>query len=237
MLQPKSYPELLGKALVLEADPFVTLVDDDNPWVEGLFLIVCVGVALAVADLVGGLLLTASLPAAGALEAALLQGWRQLAALTAPATVDPAQIDASFQQLWRWAAALAGYRGGAARLLAALLPGLALLLQWLLYGVAGHLAARALGGRGKLSQTLGATALAAAPHLLLLLTLVPFVAVSRLLLAVWALLIAYRAVEIAHDLPWQRAAIAVLAGPAALALLSLAVGLVAGMLAALGVAA
>ena len=234
MLQPKSYPELLGKALVLEADPFVTLVDDDNPWVEGLFLIVCVGAALAVANLVGGLLLTASLPAAGALEAALLQGWRQLAALAAPMTTDPAQIDAGFQQLWRWVATLAGYRGGAARLLVALLPGLALLLQWLLYGVAGHLAARALGGHGKLGQTLGATALVAAPHVLLLLTLIPFVSVSRLLLAVWALLIAYRAVEVAHDLPWQRAVAAALAGPAALALLSVAGGLVAGVLAALG---
>ncbi len=44
MLQPKTYPELVGKALVLEAEPFLTLAEDDNPWVEGLFLVTCVGV-------------------------------------------------------------------------------------------------------------------------------------------------------------------------------------------------
>lgn len=38
MLQPKTYPELVGKALALEAEPFLTLAEDDNPWVEGLFL-------------------------------------------------------------------------------------------------------------------------------------------------------------------------------------------------------
>jgi hypothetical protein len=234
MLQPKSYPELMGKALVLEADPFVTLVDDDNPWVEGLFMVVCVGVVLAVVDLLGGLLLTASLPAAEAVEAVLLQGWRQLAALVAPANADPAQMDEAFRQAWSWTAALAGYGGGLARLLVALLPPVTLLLQWLVYGVSGHIAARALGGQGKLSQTLGATALVAAPHLLSILTIIPFVAISRLLLVVWALLITYRALEVAHELPWQRAVVAAVAGPVVLLVLSLGAGFVGGALAALG---
>jgi hypothetical protein len=51
------------------------------------------------------------------------------------------------------------------------------------------------------------------------LTLVPFVSVSGLLLGVWALLIAYRAVEVTHDLSWQRSALATLAAPALLAVL------------------
>jgi hypothetical protein len=230
MLQPRSYPELMGKALVLDADPFVTLVDDDNPWLEGLFMIICVGVAVAVANLLGGLLLTASLPPAAAVEAALLQTWREAAALVAPVAVDPARIDAVFAQAWDWAAAFVGYGGGFARLMVALLAPVGLLLQWLFSGVISHLAARALGGQGKLTQTLGATALIAAPNLLLILTVIPFVRVSWLLLWVWALLITYRAVEVAHDLPWSRAVAAALAAPVALALLSLAALFAGGVL-------
>lgn len=33
MLQPTSYPRLLGQALTLEPDPFVEMADDDNPWI------------------------------------------------------------------------------------------------------------------------------------------------------------------------------------------------------------
>lgn len=44
MLQPQNYPRLIGQALVLEPEPFVEMVDDDNPWVEGLFLCACIGV-------------------------------------------------------------------------------------------------------------------------------------------------------------------------------------------------
>ncbi len=58
MLQPRSYPELMGKALMLEADPFIVMVDDDNPWVEGLFMVVVVGIAVGAAHLVGSLLAT-----------------------------------------------------------------------------------------------------------------------------------------------------------------------------------
>ena len=63
-----------------------------------------------------------------------------------------------------------------------------------------------MGGKGGLNATLGATALMAAPQVLLLLTIVPFVTVSGALLAVWGALIAYRGIQVAHDLPWQRAA-------------------------------
>ena len=78
MLQPRSYPELLGKALFLEAEPFVTMIDDDNPWVEGLFLIVTVGVLVGAAQFIGGVLLTFSLPPVAALEATINAALRQL---------------------------------------------------------------------------------------------------------------------------------------------------------------
>ena len=79
MLQPKKYPEMLGKALVFEAEPFIDMVDDDEPWAEGLFLVVLVGVLVGIAQIVGALLTAASMPQPEALlncVAACLAGVR-----------------------------------------------------------------------------------------------------------------------------------------------------------------
>ena len=57
---------------------------------------------------------------------------------------------------------------------------------------------------------MGATALIAAPGALLLFNVLPFAGVSFALIGVWSLLIGYRAVEIAHHLPWKRAVAAAL---------------------------
>lgn len=223
MLQPKTYPEMVGKALVLDADPFLTMVEDDNPWVEGLFLVTCVGVLVAVADVVGGLLLTASMPPLTALRETMQRGieaflpWAGLGALDAPLAA-----------MWSWGVGVSGLGGGWARLFFALWVPVFLVVQWLFLGASTHVAARALGGNGTLVQTLGTTALAVGPQILGVLKIVPFVSVSGLLLTVWALLIAYRAVAITHDLPWRRAALATLAVPALLLVLAL------GMAALLG---
>lgn len=230
MLQPKTYPELVGKALVLEADPFLTLIEDDNPWVEGLFLVTCVGVLVGAAQLVGGLLTTAGLPDIVAVRETLFQAGRQLFPLATP-TTQPAALDGLMRSGWDWFANYAGYQGGLARLFFALWTPVALILQWLLLGVTSHIAARALGGEGTLVQTLGTTALAAAPQILGVLTAVPFVSVSGLLLTGWGLLIAYRAVAITHELPWRRAALAVLAVPLLLLGLALALAVMVGVVA------
>ena len=218
MLQPKTYPELVGKALVLEAEPFLTLVEDDNPWVEGLFLVTCVGALLGGAHLVGGLLWTASMPPADAVQEALLPRIQQFIAQIGMGR-DPAQVEAVFRQFWQWGAGFIGYQGGLARLFFAVLEPVWLVLQWLFLALATHGAARLLGGQGTLVQMLGTTALAVAPQVLGVLTIIPFVSVSGLLLAFWALLITYRAVEITHDLSWQRSALAALAAPLLLILL------------------
>ena len=212
MLQPKTYPELVGKALVLEAEPFLTLAEDDNPWVEGLFLVTCVGVLLGAAHLIGGLLWTASLPPAAAVREALVPSVQQLATQIGIGG-DAAQVEATFRQFWGWGASFVGYQGGFARFFFALLEPIWLVMQWLFLGLTTHFAARWLGGTGTLVQTLGTSALAAAPYVLGVLTVIPFVSVSALLLGVWSLLILYRAVEITHDLPWQRAAFAIMAPP------------------------
>jgi len=53
MIQPQSYPALVSKALVLDAEPFIALSDDDDPWVEGLFLTIGVGFLVGVALVIG----------------------------------------------------------------------------------------------------------------------------------------------------------------------------------------
>ena len=51
---------------------------------------------------------------------------------------------------------------------------LSLLFVWLIYGVLAHLSARILGGQGSVGQTLACTALAVAPQLLNVITVLPF---------------------------------------------------------------
>jgi hypothetical protein len=225
MLQPRSYPELIGKALVLEPEPFVTMVDDDNPWAEGLFLVVSIGVVVGVAQLIGTLLEAASLPPAPAVEEALAQGWRQLVA-TAIAGGDPTTGEMWIRQIWGQVASMAGFLGpadGWRLLLQVVLSPLGLVVQWLAASLITYGFCRLLGGSGTLNQTLGATALMTAPYVLCLLGAVPFVSVSSLLLATWSLLILYRSLEVAHELPWPRAMAAALAPPLVLLALGAAI--------------
>ncbi|MEZ4634575.1 MAG: hypothetical protein R2856_06300 [Caldilineaceae bacterium] len=70
---------MIGQSLVFEPDPAVAMVDDDNPWVEGLFFIMVIGFVAAIAQADGGILLTASLPNPAAMLEAVLQLIRSLA--------------------------------------------------------------------------------------------------------------------------------------------------------------
>lgn len=210
MLQPRTYPALVSKALVLDAEPFIILTDDDDPWVEGLFLTICVGFLVGIARTIGQWGATAALPPTEAMLAAFLQGWRQFST-SAPDSYNPAFLEAILREAWSISVFWNGYSGGWLRLLTVVTTPTWLLAQWLLAAVIVYLVARFLGGVGSLNQTLGVTALMVAPQGLRCLEIVPFAAVSQLLLSVWALLIIYRAVEVAHDLPWQRAAIVALA--------------------------
>lgn len=229
MIQPKHYPEYVGQSLVLEPAPFVALVDDDNPWVEGLFFTAMVGVLVGIAKLVGGWLLTASLPDPAAVRQVLMQGLIGSGFLTQAA--DPLAAQASLRQALDLFFTQAGYGSGALGLLVLILVPTSYILQWLYFGVVGHGIARLMGGTGHLSHALGAMSLMAAPRVLLLLAALPFVSVGSGLLLVWSLLIVYRALEISHELSWQRAGIATVLLFAGFLILLLALGaLLAGTL-------
>jgi hypothetical protein len=233
MLRPRSYPELIGKALVLEAQPFATMTEDDEPWAEGLVLVISIGLLVALAKLVGGLLLTVSLPPADAVLATLLNAWQGFAAQVAP-TADLAGSEAQLRQVWSTLLLVTGYGGGWARLLGLIFTPLGLIMQWLAAGLVVFVVARLLGGRGTFNQTLGATALMVAPQVLLLVQIIPFVAVSSLLLLVWGMLILYRAVEVAHELPWRSAALTAAVPYALLVLVLLVAATVASLALRLG---
>jgi hypothetical protein len=81
---------------------------------------------------------------------------------------------------------------------------LALVIRWLIYGLLAYVFARWLGGSGGLSQTLGVLALAVAPQVLNVLTIIPFVQVGGIV-ALWSVLCAYYGLKTAHNLSWTRA--------------------------------
>jgi len=205
MLQPQTYPRLLGQALTLEPDPFVEIVDDDNPWIEGLFFVFVLGFLIGVARLIGGLLLSASLPPPDAVLEALMISLKQTLLVNPGQATD---VEAFVRQFWPWLTSLFNYGSGWLRLLTLIVTPLALIGQWLLYASISHATARMLGGSGTLNQTVGAVALSTAPRILLVAMVVPFVSVSALLLHSWGILIAYRGLEVAHGLPPAKAAIA-----------------------------
>lgn len=222
MIQPHSYPNYIGQALVLEPAPFVALVDDDNPWIEGLFLTVMIGVVVGFAKFVGSWLLTAALPAPSAVLEVLIKGFADSGLLAQAA--DPVAAEAGLRQLVTLSFTQMGFGSGWTKLLALILVPLSYLLQWLYFGLAGHGIARLLGGSGQLDQTLGAMSLMAAPRILLVATALPFVSIGAMLPLVWSLLIAHRALAISHDLSWQRAGLATLFLSLGFLLLMLLVG-------------
>jgi hypothetical protein len=224
MLQPRTYPTLLGKALVLEPDAFATMADDDAPALEGAFFAAMLGLLVGAAQVVGGLLYSWAMPPAASLTAILN---RFAAGLEATGLPGPARL---LETGWLARRALTGYDTGWGRLLALVWEPFLLLALWLLAGLLLYAIGRALGGSGTLQSVLGAAALALSPAVLLLLTVLPFVRVNSLLLVVWGLLLLYRAAEIAHVLPWQRAAAAAVTTVLLLAVLVVLLGLAGGTL-------
>lgn len=85
------------------------------------------------------------------------------------------------------------------------------LATWLGYGIWVALAAKLLGGRGDLASFFGATALFAAPHLLGVFALVPFLGpLIGLVAFFWGLAIYVKATSVSQELSLERSLLAVL---------------------------
>ncbi len=207
MLQPRSYPEFVAKALVLDNDPFEAMVDDDNPWMEGFVIVMSVSLLGGIALAIGSFLTALTLPDPTVAYTAVVQGWRQVASVTA---LPSAEVERIIADIWSIAALSTGYAGGWSHLLPILsVPGMAL-IWWVFFSVISFGVGRAFGGTGTLNATFGATALIVAPQVLLIASIVPFAGAGSLLIATWGLLIGYRAIHVAQEINWRHAAVTTL---------------------------
>ncbi|MDE0197844.1 MAG: YIP1 family protein, partial [Caldilineaceae bacterium] len=186
----------------------------------------CIGVLVAVAQLIGSLLLTASLPPSDALLNTILQILRQGTA----GGETLFEIERTLRNAWPLLLAYSGYDSVGFRTLTLATTPLGLIGHWLLFGFVSHLLARAAGGQGTLAQTLGAVALSNASRLLYLFTVIPFVSVAAVLIHVWGILIAFRGLEVAHELPPRPAALVAVGTYLLLLLVSAAVAVAFGAL-------
>lgn len=191
---------------------------------RGLLLVLVVGLLVGVAALVGSVLESLAQPSPTAIVDTVYAGVRALPWYAEQAAADPgfaAAFDASFDNSVANISLITGggVAGGLTQLVLSPLLGV---LGWLIGGLLAHAAARALGGRAGLRQTLSATALASGVGLLGLVQVVPFAQAAGTTLL--GLLATYVAIREAHGLsPW-RSFWATLAGP----LLLLALGLILG---------
>lgn len=229
--------DLILRALFLDDRAFDQMRDDDNPFVEGLFLIVAIATITGLLAFIGQLLGWAATPRLGDMQQVILgllreqPWWEQMAASP--------QALAQFQQFWdggwRLFPALAGApdpRAAAFNIIAWPLWGI---ISWLTYGVVAYLFARLFGGVGTLSKTLGTTALAFTPWMFHGLQVIPFFVLGGAI-STWQLILRYKAIRSAHDLTWARAmwatllpflllvALSVLAGGVFATLLALTLG-------------
>lgn len=197
---------LVLRALFLDRDAYNQLRDDDNPFMEGLFLVVIIGAVTALLNLVGQLLAWAGTPAMNDIKEAVWQSfpsmpwWSQMAG---NATFME-QFKKYFDLGWQIFPQLFGAPNPGSAALNIILWPLMGVLSWLIYGLLAHLFARLLGGSGRIGQTLGVLSLSMTPLLLRGLGFVPYFTVGAVV-NTWQLICRYKALRSAQQLSWGRA--------------------------------
>lgn len=202
---------MLWSGLFLDVDAYDEASDGDNPFVEGLFFVVLIGLLIAVATIIGSILGWATTPDLNQIKTLVHEGlinmpwYKQFLQGNAEAVQ---QFENSYNLGWRIARFFTPSPSMA--LLSLFLSPLKLFLQWLWFALIAQAIARLLGGKGRMGQTFGASALAFTPHLLYLFKVVPTVDVAAV--GIWTLLAQYVALRRVHEnLSWQRVLVSVLA--------------------------
>ena len=200
---------LIGRGLFLEPGAYDEAADSDNPFVDGLFMVVIIGVVVAIAGAIGQAILWAMTPDLGEVKQIVYEGLLQLPLfeMMRENAIAFDMFQQNYDMGWQIAEFLNPSFGG---IFAGLIMGpLALIIGWLWFAIIAHAVAKLLGGNGRLSETLGATALATAPALLNVFGIIPTVVVAAV--GIWMLLARYIAVRRVHEnLSWGRSLIAVL---------------------------
>jgi len=213
-VRPNLFQMALG-AFLLREDAYAGMRDDAQRIKRALLLIVLVGLLVGITGAVGRLVEWAFTPPMDKMQEVVL-GYLMKMSWYPEMSRNPAAL-ASFNQWynvgWQIAKALSP---SPSALIGIVTTPLSLLIVWLIYGLLAHLAARLLGGQGSVGQTLGCTALAVAPQLLNVVTLLPHVTAAGV--GTWTLACNFMAVRSAHGLSGWRALAATLL-PLALAIL------------------
>jgi hypothetical protein len=207
----KKLIRLAWDALFLSETPYAEMREGTNPALYGLGLVVLIALAVALVGLVGTALEWATTPNMADIQDAVFEGIQEMDWYEELQSED--EFNEAFSQWydtgWRVFPQLFGAPSLATAGARIIFLPLGLGLVWLLYGVVAHLFARMLGGKGDLGQTLGCTALAVAPQLLNLATLLPYVVIGGVV-GTWTLLCRYTALKTCHRLNWSRALAATL---------------------------
>jgi Yip1 domain len=197
---------LVLQALFLDGDAYDQLRDDDNPFIEGLFMIVIIAAGIALLSFLGQLLAWISMPPLGAIKEVIFRTLQQMpwwSDMTGNTRAYESFLR-TWDMAWRVFPVLFGAPDplrGAANIV--VMP-LTAVLGWLVYGLLAHGFARLFKGVGTLNQTLGTTALAYTPWLFYGLGIIPFFVVGGVL-GTWQLICRYKAVRSTHQLSWGSA--------------------------------
>lgn len=219
---------LLWDALFLESRAYAAMSANKSPIKKGLIILIILGLVLGVAGFISASLEWASGPSLNAIKETMYNLFQQ-----APwwqFTEQSPEAQQMFQQIWDQVWQIVGFMvpSPASSLSGLIFRPLGLIIGWLIFGVIVHLLARMLGGTASMSQTLGATSLAAAPQLLGIIAALPFVVVAGI--GVWTLLCRYTAIRVAHNLSWARALWSVILTFLVIMILAMIIGVGVGIL-------
>ncbi len=199
----------LNRGFFLEPDAFDEVADGDNTFVEGMFLVVIVGLVVAIASIIGNILGWATTPDLDAMQEIVLKGLQDMP-MMADMWRNPQATEIFHQQYemgWNIARFMAPNPVNS--LAGLLLIPLRLIISWLWFAIIAQGMAKALGGNGSLQQTLGAAALATAPGLLNVFQVLPTIMVAAV--GTLMLLARYIAIRRVHEnLSWGRVLFAVI---------------------------
>ena len=197
---------LVFRALFLDSDAYDQLRDDDNPFVEGLFLVVIIGVVTALLNFIGQSLAWAGTPSMNAIKDVVWQAFPQMSwwSQMAGNATAMANFEEYYALGWQIFPRLFGAPDPASAALNIITWPLLAVLSWLVYGILAHLFSRMLGGTGRLSQTLGTVSLSFTPLLLRGLGFLPYFTVGAVM-NTWQLICRYKAVRSAGQMSWGRA--------------------------------
>jgi hypothetical protein len=193
----REYYDLCLGALFFKEEVFERMRDDPHRLRKGLALILVVGVVIIPITLLASLIKWGMTPDPASIAKGFVDAMGQIEWLKSVAS-QPKFIE----DLQSRIASAYGVNIVAVVLFAMVNP-IILVLRWLIYGIFAFIFARMLGSKGTLSQTLGCTALAVAPSIILSVQAIAFG--QSFGLDIWGWICSYLAVKVSNQLSPARA--------------------------------